>query len=251
MSDKPSYLGLLNAVSLAETAAHEYLTAWAAVTPHEGVKATLLTVAAREGEHGMSFAKRINELGYNLRPGPDDPKRAERLAVACSTEISDYDKMHALGVARIAEDAAKSGPDIFDKFFSDHSIDIQTGELLGRYIAEERDSGRRLRACYLAVKAEHDAADASDGKSKKRDKDMRRLEDKIDALCAAVEQTAAPSGPGREERPRTSEGGSRALSCSDCGGALGRLPLRRRCSCRTSRHRRRPSDTNQQLRTCG
>ena len=56
-----------------------------------------------------------------------------------------YDKMHALGVARIAEDSAKSGPDIFDKFFSDHSIDIQTGELLGRYIAEERDSGRRLR----------------------------------------------------------------------------------------------------------
>jgi hypothetical protein len=189
MSDKPSYLGLLNAVSLAETAAHEYLTAWAAVTPHEGVKDTLLTVAAREGEHGMSFAKRINELGYNLRPGPDDPKRAERLAVACSPEISDYDKMHALGVARIAEDAAKSGPDVFDTFFSDHSIDIRTGELLGRYIAEERDSGRRLRACYLAVKAEHDAAAASEGKSsKKRDKDVRRLEDKIDALCTAVEQ---------------------------------------------------------------
>ena len=188
MSDKPSYLGLLNAVSLAETEAHEYLTAWAAVTPHDGVKATLLTVAAREGEHGMSFAKRINELGYNLRPGPDDPKRAERLSIACSTEMSDYDKMHTLGVARIAEDVAKTGPDVFDKFFADHSIDIQTGALLGRYIAEERDSGRRLRACYLAVKAEHEAAEASGGKSKKRDKDVRRLEDKIDALCAAVDQ---------------------------------------------------------------
>ena len=195
MSDKPSYLGLLNAVSLAESAAHEYLTAWAAVTPHEGVKATLLTVAAREGEHGMAFAKRINELGYNLRPGSDDGKRAERMAIACSTEISDYDKMHALGVARIAEDSGKSGPDIFDKFFSDHSIDIQTGELLGRYIAEERDSGRRLRACYLAVKAEHDAASPSTGKSNKRDKDVRRLEDKIDALCAAVEQLQSAVTP--------------------------------------------------------
>src|SRR5262249_18460729 len=197
MSDKPSYLGLRNAVSLAETEAHGYLTAWAAVTPHEGVKATLLTVAAREGEHGMSFAKRINELGYNLRPGPDDPKRAERLAIACSDEITDYDKMHALGVARIADDVAKSGPDVFDKFFSDHSIDIQTGELLGRYIAEERDSGCRLRACYLAVKAEHDAAEASGGKSpksKKLDKDVRRLEDKIDALCAAVEQLQSSVG---------------------------------------------------------
>ncbi len=203
MSDKPSYLGLLNAVSLAETEAHEYLTAWAAVTPHDGVKATLLTVAAREGEHGMAFAKRINELGYNLRPKADDPKRAERLACACSTEISDYDKMHFLGVARIAEDAGKTGPDVFDQFFADHSIDIQTGELLGRYIAEERDTGRRLRACYLAVKAEHDATNGPGEKSKKRDKDVRRLEDKIDALCAAVEQlqsstlTAAKNGRSR------------------------------------------------------
>src|SRR5687768_7863443 len=29
MSEKPSYLGLLNAISLAETQAHEYLTVWA------------------------------------------------------------------------------------------------------------------------------------------------------------------------------------------------------------------------------
>ena len=195
MSEKPSYLGLLNAVSLAESAAHQYLTAWAAVTPHEGVKATLLTVAAREGEHGMSFAKRINELGYNLRPGPADPKQAERMEIACSTEISDYEKMECLGVARIAEDVAKPGPDIFDKFFSDHSIDIQTGELLGRYIAEERDSGQRLRACYLAVKAEHEATAGSNGKSKKRDKDVQRLEGKIDALCAAVEELQRAVAP--------------------------------------------------------
>ncbi len=188
MSEKPSYLGLLNAISLAESEAHEYLTAWAAVTPHEGVRQTLLAVAAREGEHGMSFAKRINELGYNLRPGPDDPKRAERLSIACSPDISDYDKMHALGVARIAEDAGKDGPDVFDRFFNDHTIDIQTGELLGRYIAEERDSGRRLRACYLAVTAEHEAQTGSSGKSARRDKDIKRLEDKLDALCAAVEQ---------------------------------------------------------------
>ena len=32
--------------------------------------------------------------------------------------------------------------------FADHSIDIRTGELLGRYIAEERDSARLLRRCY-------------------------------------------------------------------------------------------------------
>ena len=32
--------------------------------------------------------------------------------------------------------------------FRDTSIDIQTGELLGRYIAEERDTGRLFRSCY-------------------------------------------------------------------------------------------------------
>jgi len=32
MTDKPSYIGLLNAVALAESNAHEYLTAWAEVT---------------------------------------------------------------------------------------------------------------------------------------------------------------------------------------------------------------------------
>ena len=140
----------------------------------------------------MSFAKRIKELGYNLRPGPDDPKRAERLAVACSTEIGDYDKMLALGVARIAEDAAKSGPDVFDTFFSDHSIDVQTGELLGRYIAEERDSGRRLRKRHLAVKAEHDAAESADGKSKKRDKGHTTARGQDRCLVCCRHADAAP-----------------------------------------------------------
>ena len=61
MSDKPSYLGLLNAIAIAEAQAHDYLVAWADVTPSPDVRKVLLTVAAREGEHGMSFSKRINE----------------------------------------------------------------------------------------------------------------------------------------------------------------------------------------------
>ena len=59
--------GLLNAIAVAEAQAHEYLIAWADVTPSPDVRQVLLTVAAREGEHGMSFAKRINELGYEVR----------------------------------------------------------------------------------------------------------------------------------------------------------------------------------------
>src|SRR5205085_10985800 len=99
MSDKPSYLGLLNAVSLAESRAHAFLTAWADVTPSDEVRAVLRTVAAREGEHGMTFAKRINELGYHLRP-KDDPNFAKQLEVARSSR-SDLEKMEKLRVGQL------------------------------------------------------------------------------------------------------------------------------------------------------
>jgi hypothetical protein len=145
---KPSYLGLLNAIALAESRAYAYLTAWIAVSPNPDVRAVLATVAAREGEHGMAFAKRLNELGYSVLDRPD-PSQKKKMAVAKSSR-TDLEKMEALAL-----DALDTGaePDIFDRFFTDHSIDIQTGALLGRYICEERDSGRLLRSCYEQLKA--------------------------------------------------------------------------------------------------
>ena len=38
------------------------------------------------------------------------------------------------------------------KLLSDTTLDPQTGALLGRFICEERDTGRRLKACYQALK---------------------------------------------------------------------------------------------------
>jgi Mn-containing catalase len=95
MADKPSYLGLLNTVALAESAAHEYLEAWIAVTPSDDVRCVLQAVSAREGEHGKAFAKRINELGYTLRP-KDDPRQADRTALVQRTDLSDLEKMENL-----------------------------------------------------------------------------------------------------------------------------------------------------------
>jgi hypothetical protein len=181
MSEKPKYLGLLNAISLGESAAHCYLTAWADVTPSDEVKAVLLKVAAREGEHGLSFAKRINELGYQLRR-KDDPGFEKRMAIASSTKKSDLEKMEKLGFGQLD---STDRPDFFDDIFKDHSIDIRTGELLGRYIAEERDSGRVLRDCYLQLK-EGGAGDGSPVRAQ-----IDALDSKVDALCAAVEQLAA------------------------------------------------------------
>ncbi|MEX0948666.1 MAG: hypothetical protein WD296_07660 [Acidimicrobiia bacterium] len=177
MADKPSYLGLLNGVSCAETRAHCYLTAWAEVTPDADVRAVLLTVAAREGEHGMAFAKRINELGFELQP-TDDPGFEGHMELAASRDKTDLEKLEAIGLLDYCP--AEGEPDVFDNFFRDHSIDIQTGELLGRYIAEERDSLRLITGCASILKSRTNGSAASN--------QLAGLENKVDAVCRAVEE---------------------------------------------------------------
>ncbi|HZQ88218.1 MAG TPA: hypothetical protein VFA83_25445 [Acidimicrobiales bacterium] len=179
MSDKPSYLGLLNAVAVGESQAHCYLTAWIEKTDDPDVKATLSTVAAREGEHGMSFAKRINELGYSVRTKDDDEGFRKRMAIA-SSDRTDLEKMEKLGLGRLD---SGDKPDIFDNFFKDHTIDIRTGELLGRYIAEERDSGRLLKCCYEELKARGGKSRIASSADSDR---LSTLEAKLDAVCAAI-----------------------------------------------------------------
>jgi rubrerythrin len=177
MTEKPSYLKLLNGISCAETRAFQYLSAWADVTTDADVRAVLQTVAAREGEHGMAFAKRVNELGFELQP-TDDPKFAERMEIA-SSDRSDLEKAELLGVLEFA--TAADVPDVFDSFFRDHTIDIQTGELLGRYIAEERDTIRLLQGC----RAQLSAKACSSAESPDR---LAALEGKIDAACRAIDE---------------------------------------------------------------
>jgi rubrerythrin len=192
-SGKPTYLGLLNTVSLAETRAHCYLTEWASVTKSEEVRQVLLTVAAREGEHGMSFAKRINELGYRLRTKPDD--RSDQALEIVRADCSDLEKFEALGLQKLD---TGDEPDVFDDLFKDHTIDIRTGEMLGRYIAEERDSARLFRSCYeqLCAAAANDteaksrkgAKGAGDKAAEKAAKQLVALDTKVDALTRAVEE---------------------------------------------------------------
>src|SRR5215210_4688585 len=120
VSEKPSYLGLLNAIAIGEAQAHEYLTEWIEVCDNADVRAVLSTVAAREGEHGMAFAKRINELGYCVLYKDGDDGSAKRIAIAAS-DRSDLDKFEEFGLGRLD---TGDKPDIFDKMFNDHSIDI-------------------------------------------------------------------------------------------------------------------------------
>ena len=179
MSEKPRYLGLLNAIAVAEGRAQTYLCVWAEVTPSDEVRHVLRTVAAREGEHASSFARRINELGYEVRT-KDDTGELEKTIALVRSNRSDLEKMKALKLHRLD---STDKPDIFDDFFKDHTIDIQTGALLGRYIAEERDSGRMLRRCYEQLKLHTDTSEPSAPASSNG-----RLEAKVDGLRRAVEE---------------------------------------------------------------
>ena len=194
MADKPSYLGLLNAISCAESRAGQYFTRWSETTGSPDVRRVLRTVAAREAEHGLAFAKRIDELGFELIE-TQDPRFEEAMVVAGS-DLPDREKFERLKL----QDLSNGILSFFDNVFKDHSIDIATGALLGRYIAEEHDTGRRLRQCYELLCA--DGAGSRDGLLSAR---MDGIEVKLDALCAAVDELR------RLARPETTNGkGKRA-----------------------------------------
>jgi hypothetical protein len=148
-TEKPRYLGLLNAISLAESEAGVYLEAWANATNDEDLACTLRLVAARETSHGEVFCRRLCELGYDLRQKPD-AKSPARLAKYANPKISDLDK---IGPQRNLENEAVA--DTFAEIrqaMADGVYDPMTCNLLSWYIAEEEDSGRRLREVYACVR---------------------------------------------------------------------------------------------------
>jgi hypothetical protein len=159
MSDKPSYLGLLNAIAVGEAGGADLFTSWAENTASAEVRAVLQTVALREAEHSVSFAKRIDQLGYSVRDRPD-PKLADRIAIAKSKALTDREKFDKLGFGAPRRDG-------FARLFEDSTIDIETGTLLGRFVSEERDTGRRLDACYTALAVDKPAKSKKKASTKK------------------------------------------------------------------------------------
>ena len=149
--DTPTYLPLLNSIAVNEAKGQCLLNAWADSTRDTQLAAVLRFVAIREGEHAMAFEKRMCELGF-----PVDQKSAyqfftkfdDQLAFLKS-DASDAEKVACFrGDAPRAEGERK---DPFRNFLADTTMDPLTGALMGRYVCEERDSGRRLKAEYDRV----------------------------------------------------------------------------------------------------
>ena len=145
-SNKPSYLGTLNAIVNGERRGFEFLNAWAMKTKNADLAGKLKTVALREAEHAASFEKRMCELGYSLKE-KEDPKFKKTMEIV-SSSLDDAAKFEKLGVGQPEQE----GEDKLLQLLVDKSIDPQTAALLGRFIAEERDSGRILREAYQCAK---------------------------------------------------------------------------------------------------
>lgn len=171
MADKPSYLGLLNAIAVGEGRAYTLLDAWAKATPNTAVAAVLNLVAIREREHAAAFTKRLCELGFGIKEAPRGDFDAK--LVFAKSDAADRDKFESvLGYAK-----SERTDDPLAAVFSDQTIDVQTGELLGRYIAEERDSERRLRACYASL-----------GKDTAADQALAEICARLERLTASIEE---------------------------------------------------------------
>jgi len=149
MTEKPAYLGLLNAISLGESEAGVYLEAWANATPDEDLAKVLRFVALRESQHGDAFCRRLSELGYPLRQKAD-PKSPARLAKYANPKIPDCEKLPA--ESREDDTIVDTFRDI-EKAVKEGKFDPMTANMLTWYVAEERDSGQRLKEVYDCVRA--------------------------------------------------------------------------------------------------
>lgn len=178
MSDKPSYLGLLNAIAVAEGRGYEVLDAWRRSTPDAELASVLETVAIREREHAAAFTKRLCELGYGVRETPS--REFEDSLAAARSDAPDAEKFRrVLGYGKAGE-AGTDDP--LAGIFDDRTIDPQTGALLGRFIAEERDSERRLRAAWERCRPAPAAGPLEDEEQLLAD-----IADRIDRLARTLE----------------------------------------------------------------
>lgn len=152
---QPTFLPLLNSIAVNECKGEQLLNAWADATPDKQLAETLRFVAIREGEHSWAFTKRMCELGHAVceETAYQVFKDFDALLACVKSPISDAEKVARLRGDNSGNESADASErkDPFRGFFNDTSIDPITGALLGRYICEERDSGRRLQAEYDRV----------------------------------------------------------------------------------------------------
>src|SRR3954468_22136447 len=94
MTERPTYLPMLEAIANAERQGHEYYQAWYDHATDPDLKETMRIVATRELAHLPAFTKRLHQLGFECQPARilDFTKQIEVVTSDCS----DYEKLQAL-----------------------------------------------------------------------------------------------------------------------------------------------------------
>ena len=142
----------------------------------------LRVVAIREAEHAWAFEKRLCELGYSLIE-KKDPNFKKTMKLVRS-EASDVEKFEKLSIGQ-SRDEDEDQPDRLLELLADKSIDAQTAGLLGRFIAEERDSGRLLsQAAELARSEGASPSQSGDEALDQICRQLQSLTDRVNALTA-------------------------------------------------------------------
>ena len=153
-SDSPSYIGALNQIALTEYRAHGFYLAWARSTDDEDVERVMRIVALRELEHASAIQNRIFELGHLPVDGPHDfGAQCDEWLALFASDASDLDKFLGFGF----KDPDRLPRDNFHEIFLDDTLDSATGALLGRYIAEERESATMFLKVYAKLLARENA----------------------------------------------------------------------------------------------
>ena len=150
MAKKPSYIGLLNAIANGERGGYELFDAWSKSTSDEALQPTLNMIAVREMEHSWAFEKRLTELGFSLRSATN--KSLNKHVKLLKSKATDEEKFASFGFGT-TDDTRSETADALLEILSDKSIDPQTGGLMGRFISEERDTGRQLSKAFRAMNA--------------------------------------------------------------------------------------------------
>jgi hypothetical protein len=152
-SSSPGYVAVLNSVAQVERRAHDFYLAWADHTPDAELERVMRAVALREIEHAYAFQKRIAELGSHYQDDAPNPflKQCDEWLELFSSDASDLDKFRGFGF----KDPEKLPNDDFADFFKDTTLDRETGALLGRYIAEERESATMFLKVYARMLKEN------------------------------------------------------------------------------------------------
>jgi mannose-6-phosphate isomerase-like protein (cupin superfamily) len=120
------------------------------------------------------------------------------VAIGRAADLTDREKFEKLGIGRRPD---PSVPDRWANYFDDTTIDIATGELLGRFISEERDSVRLLADCYeaLCVEASSGAVSAAEGDRLGRiEVLLEKLIERLDGSSPAVTEADFRAGLRRD-----------------------------------------------------